>query len=51
MTFLYLSSDRMGSGDDALGRKLLEAFLEKLVASDAKVALKGASRIVKDGFV
>ena len=41
MTFLYLSSDRMGSGDDALGRRLLEAFLEKLVASDRQVDLIG----------
>ena len=30
MTFLYLSSDQMGSGDAELGRKLLVAFLRQL---------------------
>ncbi|MFA7329965.1 MAG: sulfurtransferase-like selenium metabolism protein YedF [Candidatus Delongbacteria bacterium] len=33
MTLLYLSSDRMGQGDDALGRKLLKSFLKELAAS------------------
>ena len=37
MTFLYLSSDRMGSGDEELGRKLLRNFLAKLVASEVHV--------------
>ena len=30
---LYLKSDRMGDGDDALGRKLLRAFLSSVLAS------------------
>lgn len=37
MTFLYLNSDQIGTGDPELGRKLLRLFLEKLVASDVKV--------------
>lgn len=37
MTFLYLDSDRIGQGDEELGRKLLRIFLEKLVASEVKV--------------
>jgi selenium metabolism protein YedF len=41
MTFLYLNSDRMGSGDDALGRKLLKIFLEKLAASEVHVDFIG----------
>jgi selenium metabolism protein YedF len=41
MTFLYLNSDQMGSGDPALGRKLLKIFLEKLAASDVQVDLVG----------
>ena len=41
MTFLYLSPDRMGSGDAALGRRLLELFLEKLAASGTQVDLVG----------
>jgi selenium metabolism protein YedF len=41
VTFLYLNSDRMGTGDDDLGRKLLAAFLEKLAASDTKVDVVG----------
>lgn len=41
MTFLYLSSDRMGAGDDALGRKLLASFLKELAASAEPVDLVG----------
>ena len=37
MVLLYLNSDRMGEGDDALGRKLLQNFLAKLVASEVHV--------------
>ncbi len=33
MTLLYLNSDRMGQGDEALGRKLLKSFLKEVVAS------------------
>jgi hypothetical protein len=28
MTFLYLTSDKMGEGEPELGRKLLKSFLE-----------------------
>jgi len=41
VTFLYLNSDTMGSGDAELGRRLLCLFLEKLAASDARVDLVG----------
>lgn len=41
MTFLYLSSDQMGVGDAALGRKLLVAFLRELHASGTKVDVIG----------
>jgi len=41
MTFLYLNSDRMGSGDDALGRRLLLSFLRELAASDVHVDVIG----------
>jgi len=41
MTFLYLNSDRMGSGDDSLGRRLLALFLEKLAASEVRVDFVG----------
>jgi selenium metabolism protein YedF len=42
MTFLYLNSDQMGSGDDAeLGRKLMKMFLEKLAASATPIDLIG----------
>lgn len=37
MTFLYLNSDRIGQGDDELGRRLLSLFLQKLLASEVKV--------------
>ncbi|HET7838186.1 MAG TPA: DsrE family protein [Rectinemataceae bacterium] len=42
MTFLYLTSDCLGSGtEEELGRKLLNLFLEKLAASDQRVDLIG----------
>lgn len=41
MTLLYLSSDQMGTGEPALGRKLLALFLEKLALSDVRVDLVG----------
>ena len=31
MTFLYLCSDQLGSGESEFGRKLLEMFLDKLL--------------------
>lgn len=37
MTLLYLNSDKIGQGDDELGRKLLRVFLEKLAASEIEV--------------
>ncbi len=37
MTFLRLSSDQMGSGNEELGRKLLKVFLERLAASDVQI--------------
>ena len=37
MTFLYLNSDRIGNAEPELGRKLLQLFLEKLVASEVRV--------------
>jgi len=46
MTFLYLNSDRMGEGDDELGRRLLTSFLAKLAASDVPVDVVGC---VNDG--
>jgi len=41
MTFLYLSSDGMGQGDAALGRKLMASFLKELVAAGTPVDLVG----------
>ncbi len=44
MTFLYLNSDRMGSGpDDELGRRLLVLFLRKLTESGAAVDMVGCA--------
>lgn len=37
MTFLYLTSDRMGEGDAELGRKLMKSFLFNLSATDAGI--------------
>jgi len=47
MTFLYLNSDRMGTGDPALGRRLLEMFLDELARSAVPVDLIGC---VNDGI-
>lgn len=41
MTFVYLNSDRMGSGDDELGRRLLVAFLGKLADAGTAVDVIG----------
>jgi selenium metabolism protein YedF len=41
MTFLYLNSDCMGTGDPLLGKKLLKIFLEELANSDLQVDLIG----------
>lgn len=41
MTFLYLNSEAMGTGDIELGKKLLKSFLNQLLRSDAKVDLIG----------
>lgn len=41
MNFLYLNSDQMGSGDQALGRRLLCIFLEKLARSDVRIDAVG----------
>lgn len=41
MVFLYLNSDRMGVGDETLGRKLLAAFLRELVNADVKIDAVG----------
>jgi hypothetical protein len=44
MTFLYLNSDRMGSGpDDELGQRLLVLFLRKLAESEVPVDLVGCA--------
>jgi hypothetical protein len=44
MTFLYLNSDRMGSGpDEELGQRLLVLFLRKLVEAQIPVDLVGCS--------
>jgi selenium metabolism protein YedF len=53
MTLLYLSSDRIGVGDDVLGRKLLHIFLEKLATSEVPVdfvgCLNGAVLLTTEG--
>jgi len=41
MTFLYLNSDQMGSGDEVLGKKLLKSFLNELVKSETQIDLIG----------
>ncbi len=41
MTFLYLNSNTMGSGEPELGKKLLKAFLKKLAESDHKIDFIG----------
>ena len=47
MTFLYLNSDQMGTGDPALGGKLLGMFLAELAKSEVPVDLIGC---VNDGI-
>lgn len=37
MTLLYLNSDAIGDGPQELGRRLLQLFLEKLVASEVEI--------------
>lgn len=37
MTFLFLNSDQIGIHEPELGRKLLGAFLDKLVASEVRI--------------
>lgn len=37
MVVLHLTADRLGSGDDALGKSLLQTFLQKLVETEASV--------------
>lgn len=46
MVFLYLNGDRMGQGDEVLGKKLLLAFLDQLAAAEVRVDLIGC---VNDG--
>ena len=41
MTFLYLNSDQMGTGDPTLGRKLMKSFLSTLAKSDKKIDVIG----------
>ena len=41
MTFLYLNSDQMGTGDPILGRKLMKSFLSVLAKSDHKIDVIG----------
>lgn len=41
MTFLYLNSNTMGTGDQKLGKKLLTIFMEKLAASDIQIDVVG----------
>ena len=41
MTFLYLKSNTMGSGDPELGKKLLNAFLKKLAESEIAIDVVG----------
>lgn len=41
MTFLYLNSDQMGSGNAELGKLLMKNFLKELAASTVKIDLVG----------
>ena len=41
MTFLYLNSDQMGSGDVVLGKKLLKSFLHEIAKSDTVIDVIG----------
>ena len=53
MTLLYLNSDRIGQGDDELGRRLLRSFLEKLAASEVRIdfvaCLNGGVQLTTQG--
>jgi selenium metabolism protein YedF len=53
VTLLYLNSDRIGQGDDELGRRLLRIFLEKLAVSEVRVdfvaCLNGGVRLTTQG--
>ncbi len=52
-TVLYLKSDRMGHGDEELGRTLLKAFLSTVLASERKIDLvvcvNSAIRLTTEG--
>ncbi|MBL7052988.1 MAG: sulfurtransferase-like selenium metabolism protein YedF [Candidatus Marinimicrobia bacterium] len=41
MTFLCLNSDKMGEGDQELGKKLLVSFLKNLAKSDIQIDIIG----------
>lgn len=41
MTFLYLNSNTLGSGDFGLGQKLLNSFIKKLADSNVQVDVIG----------
>ncbi len=41
MTFLYLSSDSMGSGNLELGQKLMASFLKNLASSNVQIDVIG----------
>ena len=41
MTFLYLNSNQMGSGDPILGKKLLKSFLYEMAKSDTVIDVIG----------
>ncbi len=41
MTFLYINSDQMGSGDPVLGKKLLKSFLSEMAKSDVQIDVIG----------
>jgi selenium metabolism protein YedF len=41
MTFLYLNSDKMGVGDEELGKKLMRIFLSELAKSSVRIDVIG----------
>ncbi len=43
MTFLYLSSDKMGEGEPELGRKLMKSFLSELANSEQHIDVIGCA--------
>ena len=53
MTFLYLNSDQMGSGDSELGRELMGLFLRQLVESGTPIdvvgCVNGGVRLTTEG--